>query len=226
MGLETAIATLATAKALVGLAPVAGPVLAGVMDAATEICKAAQVCLQCQIVSEVEWLISVQNVKTNEEQYRALGERVSMLCSSLADDQTQQELASGQEHGGQLVTRSEEMARKIDGLHRCVFFRNLKASSDSPCSELRRIAEVVKTKEKRDNKDYKGKVATAQKSTRRFVGRFWHQEGDKAEVDALQMKVNRLLEQFQVSIILVLTYVALRSDRLLLTCTLIKHSSN
>jgi hypothetical protein len=43
MGLDTAIATLAIAKSLVGLAPVAGPVLVGIIDAGTEICKAAQV---------------------------------------------------------------------------------------------------------------------------------------------------------------------------------------
>ena len=43
MGLDMALATLAAAKALVGLAPVAGPVLVGVIDLATEICKTAQV---------------------------------------------------------------------------------------------------------------------------------------------------------------------------------------
>jgi hypothetical protein len=43
MGLDTAIATLAVAKSLLGLAPVAGPVLVGIIDAGTEICKAVQV---------------------------------------------------------------------------------------------------------------------------------------------------------------------------------------
>jgi hypothetical protein len=43
MGLDTAITNLAAAKTLIGLAPVAGPVLAGVMDVATEICKGARI---------------------------------------------------------------------------------------------------------------------------------------------------------------------------------------
>jgi cytoplasmic iron level regulating protein YaaA (DUF328/UPF0246 family) len=65
-------------------------------------------------------------------------------------------------------------------------------------SELRHISDAVKAREKRDNKEYKGAFAEARKSTRRFVGKFWNQENDKAEVDGLQAKVNRFIEEFQV----------------------------
>jgi hypothetical protein len=123
MGLDTAIATLAAAKALVGLAPVAGPVLAGVIDAGTEICKAAQVDGQHLHAGDVGMLTFIQNVKTNEEQYQALGERVSILCSSLANDQVKQELASDVDHGGQRIEQSQ-MDKKIEALCRCAALRH------------------------------------------------------------------------------------------------------
>jgi hypothetical protein len=62
-------------------------------------------------------------VKTNEEQYQALGERVSILCSSLADDQAKQELALDVDHGGQRVEESQ-MNKKIEALCRCASSRH------------------------------------------------------------------------------------------------------
>jgi hypothetical protein len=59
MGLDYAVAALAAAKALVGSAPVAGPVLVGVMDVGVEICKAVQVCLLSLHMPKVVDLMAV-----------------------------------------------------------------------------------------------------------------------------------------------------------------------
>jgi hypothetical protein len=65
-------------------------------------------------------------------------------------------------------------------------------------SALYDVLNVVEARGKRDNKEYKGALGKLLTSSRRFICKFWKQESDKEEVEALLARVDRLVEQFKV----------------------------
>jgi hypothetical protein len=81
MGLDNAIATLVIAKSLVALAPGVGSALAAVVEAGTELCKAAQVRESCAVTPKVATLSSVTESK---DEYGAIrGARGARLAALL-----------------------------------------------------------------------------------------------------------------------------------------------
>ena len=139
-------------------------------------------------------MISSQNVKTNQELYTALGDRVSILCSALANDEAKRDL----EPIGERVLDSE-LAKKLDVLSMCVgrwHPARLLILTDS--SDLHTIHDTVMARGKRDTKKYTGVFARPRESVRRIAGGFLNQESDKEEVRHLEAKVNRHMDEFKV----------------------------
>jgi hypothetical protein len=70
--------------------------------------------------------------------------------------------------------------------------------TEQASSELRSVRDAVNSRSVRDNKEYTGTLAKQRQAVRLFVRRLWRQESDKAEVEDLQRKVDRFIENFQV----------------------------